>query len=325
MSPAGARVATRPGVLARALRLPFLSVSAAAVALGWATARLGGAALDPATAAATLLGALLVHAGVNVLNDYYDHLNGVDAANDSALPPYTGGSRVIQEGLVPPRAMARLGTGLLGAGALAGLWLSAGTGPALLPLGALGLALGWAYSAPPAWLAARGLGEAAVAAGFGLLVPLGADFVQRGALSAVPLAAGLPYGLLVAALLFVNEIPDRPADAACGKRNWAVRLGPEHGPRGFFALLGASGAALGLAVAAGALPAPALGAGGALLPGLLAGLSLRRHRHHPARLGRAIRLSLAAALAYPLLLGAILYALPPTGAQELVRGMPSMA
>lgn len=75
-------------------------------------------------------------------------------------------------------------------------------------------------------LVSRGLGEAAVAAGW-LLVVVGSDYVQRGAFALAPLQAGLSYALLVAAILFINEFPDRRGDAAAGKRTLVVRLGPD--------------------------------------------------------------------------------------------------
>lgn len=304
---------TRTRVLARALRLPFLSASAAAVLLGWVTARYGGAPLNPLTAGLTLAGALLAHGGINVLNDYYDHLNGTDAANRSAVAPYTGGSRVIQEGLLTPAAMGRLGTGLLILAGVMGLLLLPVTGPALLVLGAPGLLIGWAYSAPPLCLAGRGLGEPAVVLGFGLFLPLGADLVQRDGWDAAPLAAGLPYGLLVAALLLINEFPDRAADGTTGKRTWVVRLGPDSATWIYPALLAGAGAVLAAAVMAGVLPGAALLGGIALVPGLAAAVLLRRHRHRPARLRTAIRLTLAAALLYALGLTAVLLTRAPQG------------
>jgi 1,4-dihydroxy-2-naphthoate octaprenyltransferase len=51
-------------------------------------------------ALATVLLALLAHAGANVLNDYFDARNGADAANHQGLFPFTGGSRLIQNGQV---------------------------------------------------------------------------------------------------------------------------------------------------------------------------------------------------------------------------------
>ena len=47
-----------------------------------------------------MLLALVAHAGANVLNDYFDARNGADDANQQGLFPFTGGSRLIQNGAV---------------------------------------------------------------------------------------------------------------------------------------------------------------------------------------------------------------------------------
>lgn len=52
-----------------ATRPPFLSVTLFACLIGFSTARYSGIALSYGTAAATLLFALIAHAGVNVFND----------------------------------------------------------------------------------------------------------------------------------------------------------------------------------------------------------------------------------------------------------------
>ena len=47
-----------------------------------------------------MLAVMLVHAGMNVLNDYYDEQNGTDRRNTQRLFPFTGGSRFIQNGVL---------------------------------------------------------------------------------------------------------------------------------------------------------------------------------------------------------------------------------
>lgn len=79
-----------------ATRPAFLSVTFFACVIGLAAAHYTGVRVDPLTAVFTLVLALLAHAGVNILNDYYDALNGTDAANTERVFPYTGGSRFIQ-------------------------------------------------------------------------------------------------------------------------------------------------------------------------------------------------------------------------------------
>ena len=84
------------------------------------------------------------------------------------------------------------------------------------------------YTAPPLKFVYRGLGEIAVAIGFGPLMLLGAYVVQtRGVLAWEPFVASLPIALLVALILYVNEIPDRRGDARAGKRTLPVRLSKE--------------------------------------------------------------------------------------------------
>jgi 1,4-dihydroxy-2-naphthoate octaprenyltransferase len=207
-----------------------------------------------------LLLALLAHAGINVLNDYYDHLNGTDAANLERIFPYTGGSRFIQNGVFTPRQVLAFGLVLFASVVAGGLWLLAQCGAGLFWIGLAGLFIGWAYSAPPLKLNAHGLGELCVAAGF-LLIVAGADFVQRGSFSLLPWLAGLPYALLTTNILFINQFPDRGADTLAGKRHWVVRLEPEQAARLYALIALAAALVLAAVVAAGALSYCAFGYG----------------------------------------------------------------
>ena len=161
-----------------ATRPLFLSVTLFACLIGLGTARANGVAIVWPTAVATIVFALLAHAGVNVLNDYYDALNGTDAINTGRAFPYTGGSRFIQNGVLTLEQTARFGVTLFAVVMIAGVWLTTVSGAGLLAIGLTGLAIGWAYSAPPLKLNARGLGELCVTTGFALIV-IGTDYVQR--------------------------------------------------------------------------------------------------------------------------------------------------
>lgn len=289
-----------------ATRPAFLSATLVACLLGIACARYSGIALNLPLVAVTVLLALLVHAAVNVLNDYYDALNGTDACNTERLFPFTGGSRFIQNQVLTVRETACLGYGLLAAALLGGLWLVSQTSTGLLLIGALGFFIGWAYSALPFRLNSRGWGEVCVWLGFvGLVV--GADFVQRLTFSAQPWLIGLPYGLLVTNLLYINQFPDRKADAAVGKCHWVVRLGVERASRVYPALALLAGGWLVLMVALHGLPLTALLA---LLPLMLswqAARILRQNVHQLAGLLPAIQLTIAAMLLHGLLLAGILF------------------
>lgn len=277
-----------------ATRPAFLTITLVGVLLGFATAWHAGLPFDVAAAALSLALAVLAHAGVNVLNDYYDHLNGTDAINSDRLFPFTGGSRFIQNGVLSPGQTLAYGLVLFLTVVLGGLWLIGHSGLGLFWIGLAGLFIGWAYSAPPLKLNSRGLGELCVAAGF-LLVVAGADFVQRGGFDGLPWLAGLPYALLVTNILYINQFPDRTADLAAGKRHWVARLSPERAAHGYgLILLLALGWLVGL-VAGGRLPPWSLIALLAGLPALPAARELRRHAAEPARLAPAIRATIAAA------------------------------
>jgi len=286
-----------------ATRPAFLTIALAGCLLGFATAL--ETAFSWPLALLTLFLAIAAQAGVNVFNDYYDHLNGTDAANVDRLFPFTGGSRFIQNGVMSPRQTLLYGLVLFAGVIAGGLWLIETRGTGLFWIGLAGLLIGWAYSAPPLKLNSRGLGEACVAAGF-LLIVAGADFVQRGALSLNPWLIGLPYALLVTNILYINQFPDRAADIQAGKLHWVARLEPGVAARGYWLILAAAVVTLLWLVASGWLPALALVSLLAVLPALKAGRMLSQHADEPAQLAPALQMTIVAAHLQPVLLGLVL-------------------
>lgn len=284
-----------------ATRPPFILATVVPIILGLAWTAWTGHAIDPLSAAITLLAGVLLHAAVNVLNDYYDDLNGTDNLNDERIFPFTGGSRFIQNGVLTRRQVLRFGIGLILGVVLLGLWLIHETGATLLWLGLFGLVLGWGYSAPPLNLNSRGLGELAVLAGFSLL-PLGTALVQTGELDWQLVLVSLPVGLLTANLLYINQFPDRKADIQAGKLHWVARLEPRSARWGYVLIAAlAWGLFLGL-IAAGVLPLLALIA---LPPAVLSTRAARillAHPDQPARLAPAIPMTILAMLTHGALL-----------------------
>jgi 1,4-dihydroxy-2-naphthoate octaprenyltransferase len=242
----------------RTTRLPFLTATIIPVLLGILIAAEHGS-FDLVSAALTVIGASFVQLGLNVANDVFDTVQGADDANVTPTQ-FSGGSRVIQYGLVSLRSMATLATVFYVLAGLIGLVLLATHGStALLVIGVIGFIVSLGYTAPPLKFVYRGLGEIAVALGFGPLMLLGAYVVQtRGALSWEPVAASIPIALLVALILYVNEIPDRRGDARAGKRTLPVRFSPRAVISGYNAAAVAAYVAVIAAVVVGILPIPAL-------------------------------------------------------------------
>jgi 1,4-dihydroxy-2-naphthoate polyprenyltransferase len=206
----------------RATRLPFLTATFVPVLLGIAVAGWTNG-FNWWVALLTLVGGACIHLGLNVANDVFDTASGADAANVNPTQ-FSGGSRVVHYGLLSLRTIALMSFGFYAVGIAIGLVLAATRGWDLLWLGVAGALVSLFYTAPPLKLVHRGVGEIAVFLGFGPIMTLGAYFVQAQQYDWEPLLASLPVGILIALVLYVNEVPDRPADAAAGKRTLPVRL-----------------------------------------------------------------------------------------------------
>lgn len=289
-----------------ATRPAFLLATFAACLIGLVGATFSGVKIQPFFALVTIVLALLVHAAVNVLNDYFDALNGTDAVNVERLYSFTGGSRFIQNGVLALRQTACLGYALLGAAVLGGIWLSWQVGSGLLWIGGIGVLVGWSYSAVEPRLNARGLGELCVLTGF-LGVVIGADYVQRHAFSLQPVVMGMAYALLVTNLLYINQFPDRKADAQAGKRNLVVRLPLEIAAWGYLVFTLLALLWIVLMVWVGAMPELAIVSTLPLLFSLWAFRHLKQFAAVPAKLLLPIQLTLASMLGHALLLSIILF------------------
>ena len=238
-------------------RAPFLSASLIPVLVGAAYAAGLGAVNWPAFVLA-LVGAAAVHVAANTWNDLYDWRAGVDQANNDYFLPYSGGSRAIELGLVTEGGLMRIALGALVVALLAGLGIAAMGVPAILPLGLVGAAIAWTYTAPPLRLVARhGAGEFLIGAAFGPLITFGTTVAMTGGATIEAALVGIPVGLLTTAILWINEFPDAASDKATGKLNLVVTMGLARARYGYAALMaGAFGGTVTL-IAAGIAPAAA--------------------------------------------------------------------
>ena len=168
---------------------------------------------------AALVAAVLIQIGTNFANDLFDYHKGADTT--ARLGPV----RVTQSGLISARAVA-YATGLtFGAAVLVGLYLVAVGGLPILLIGLASIAAAILYTGGPWPLGYHGLGDVFVFIFFGLIAVTGTYYVQAGAVGGAAIAAAVPVGLLVTAILVVNNVRDIETDRAAGKRTLAVRLG----------------------------------------------------------------------------------------------------
>ncbi|MGL6223780.1 MAG: 1,4-dihydroxy-2-naphthoate octaprenyltransferase, partial [Steroidobacteraceae bacterium] len=209
-------LATRPKFLTASI-LPVL------VGTAWGATVAGG--LEVGVALLALLATALVHCASNVINDVGDEITGTDRDNVDRIYPYTGGSRFIQNRIMSPGEMHRWAWMLFGIAAVLGLVLAVLKGPWVIALGIGGIAIAVLYSTPSVQLSGKGVGEAFLMVAFGVLPVCGAAWLQSSIIDLDSVLIALPVGIWVTLILLINEVPDRKADGANGKRTLVVRLG----------------------------------------------------------------------------------------------------
>ncbi len=231
----------------RAVRPFSFTASVTPVLVGSAAAYYDGV-FRPLLFLITLAAAVSIHAATNLINDYYDHLRGVDA--DQPIGP----SGVIQQGRLSPRAVRTGALSLFALSGVLGLWLIAFRGWPIVVIGALSIAAGYAYTGGPLPLGYLGLGDVVVFLFMGLLAVVGTYFVQTGAVSAAAVWAALPVAALVDAILVVNNLRDFDNDRAKGKRTLATFIGVGATRLHYAGMLLCSYAAVVAGILLGALP-----------------------------------------------------------------------
>jgi 1,4-dihydroxy-2-naphthoate octaprenyltransferase len=199
-----------------------------------------------------LAGSVAIHAGTNLVNDYFDHVKGTDG--DDALGP----SGVIQRGMLSARAVLAGGIVAFAIGAVIGIAITLMTGWPVLALGVASVLAGYFYTASPFSLAYRGLGEVVVFVFMGPVIVLGAYYVQTESWSWEAFAASVPIGLLVAAILHANNVRDIDNDRLHHKWTLAALAGRPLADYEYMALTLGGYAVVVAMTAAGAAPWPVL-------------------------------------------------------------------
>ncbi|HEY7826751.1 MAG TPA: LLM class flavin-dependent oxidoreductase [Candidatus Limnocylindrales bacterium] len=197
---------------------------------------------------AAMLGGVLLHSGTNIINEIYDVRKGID----TIVSPRA--SHALLKARLTERQAFVAAFVAFALAVLVGVYLVALRGPAIIGLGALGLLGGYFYTAPPFEYKYRALGVPLVFLLMGPLMVVGTYFAITGTWSSTALAASVPVGLLVAAILDGNEWRDISEDSRAGISTLSARIGRERAHYFYVALVLGAYMALGLSVAIGWLP-----------------------------------------------------------------------
>ncbi len=210
---------------AKAVRAPFFTASVVSVILGAVIAWNITGEFNLLNFVLTTIGVILVHAGTNLINDYFDHRSNLDEINVN-YTPFSGGSRVIQDEEITPKTMLIVGLGTFILAAIIGFYLNFVTsGNVILYIGITGFFIGYFYTAKPLKLGYTALGELITIIACGPLIVYGSYYVIAQVHAIQPIFASIPIGILVGLILYINEFPDHEADKKIGKRTIVVVLG----------------------------------------------------------------------------------------------------
>jgi 1,4-dihydroxy-2-naphthoate octaprenyltransferase len=193
-------------------------------------------------------GALLLHIGTNVINEIYDVRKGIDSITSPRA------SHALLKGRLTEREAFALAIAAFLAATAIGVWLIVERGWPVVLLGLIGLIGGFGYTAPPLEYKFRALGLPLVFLLMGPLMVIGGYYVVTGTFDWKTVAASIPVGLLVAAILHGNEWRDISEDARAGILTFSIRVGRKAAHIGYISLVVGAYLALAMAVAAKALP-----------------------------------------------------------------------
>lgn len=284
--------------IVRSLRLPFLLLSVASIALGAATAFAQHIDFSPVSLAWVALAALSAHASVNLLNEYQDFQSGIDLHTERTA--FSGGSGGLPANPQFAKSVLSAGIGTLLLCVLCGAVLVQQRGPVLLVPGVLGVFLvltytRWLNRAPWLCLIAPGLG-------IGFCMMLGTHLALGGSLAATPLLMAALLFALSNNLLLLNQYPDLNADAAGGRRHLIIAYGLRAGNAAYMGMGLLAAGALFTGVRLGLVPATA---GYAALPLMLMAVGFYGAVRHGQALGKHpvyLALNVMAALLTPAVL-----------------------
>jgi len=182
-------------------------------------------------AVAAFVGAILLQIAVNLANDYFDFTKGVDS--DTRVGPI----RVTQKGIIS-LAMMRYAIGvILCLSSVIGVYLIYVGGWPIFAIGIASIIAALAYSGGPYPLGSHGMGDLMVFIFFGLVAVCGTYYVQALRLTYVAVIVSIPIGLLITAILVVNNMRDIETDREAMKYTLAVILGKKGAKIEYFMLM----------------------------------------------------------------------------------------
>jgi 1,4-dihydroxy-2-naphthoate octaprenyltransferase len=246
-----------------------------------------------------LIGALLAHGSVNILNTYFDYKSGIDFHTEKT--PFSGGSSVLVSGLLDAKKALIFGLATMAAVFCIGVYFFIQYSWTILPIGLGGLVLIYAYTP---YITKIPILTEMLGAGLGFgLITLGTYFTQTGGYGTEGIYASVVVGLLVANLLLLNEFPDVEADLINNRKHLPIVIGRSKSAVVYCLITAAAYVVLLISVTVGGVSWLAL-LGLTTLPlGIKAMRGVLKYNSNTAKLLPSLSVNVMVVLLTPLLMG----------------------
>ena len=196
----------------------------------------------------TYIGVIFLHASVDILNDYWDYMRGIDTITKRT--PFSGGTGVLPDNKLNPRSVYKAGILCLLIGLFIGIYFVLESGVLIAFILTIAVISIYFYSTTVVNI---GLGETLVAVK-GAMIVIGSSYVQSGIIDNSVVFLGIIIGLLSSIVLFIASIPDYTADKSKGRRTLIIIFGKDRGIRIYPLLIGSIYSLLGIGIILGYLP-----------------------------------------------------------------------
>ena len=193
------------------------------------------------TAAASVIGVIFLHLGLNLLDDWFDYKEGSAEAREKVATegfrgrmtkyPYLTSGDATHAELLKAVAVFLSGAALMGA------VVTAVRGWDILWWILAGFVIGVSYSGGPLKLGFRGLGELVIFLMFGPLLMTGVYYAITGTLDWKIIWISSAVGLLVTNIVYSHSVLDSIPDKKMGKKTMAHLMGSKKGQIFLSALL----------------------------------------------------------------------------------------
>lgn len=171
---------------------------------------------------AMLLASLLIQAGTNMFNEYYDFKRGLDNEKSVGI-----GGTIVRDGIAP-KTVLRLAFVFFGIAILIGGYICFQTSWWIAVIGAASMLVGYLYTGGPLPIAYTPFGEITAGLLMGTVIMGISFFIQTGTLTTDLVLVSLPIAIFIGAILLANNIRDLDGDKENGRKTIAILIGREN-------------------------------------------------------------------------------------------------